>query len=471
MSSYIRPVNSPLLPNLRAIVLGSAGEGCSSAQLFQALAASSMIRTVSICTVGVIRRPGFTSAALEDALSKELEILAQSPSASQLRHLLITSPLPLRLLYLNSLRHVKAFQHLRTFSVGSVALDQHLNFLADLAALEALESLIIRSHTVLDPLENARTAWNLERVVPANRPFLSAKTGFPVLRQVLLEDEPTQLIHTLELMKSSTIGIVWMTSTQSATTAFRPLLASLTSRPNIAASLTDLRLTYSIGWDQSSSESIRAGSTALIYASLGDIVGPLTQLLALKTLWLSVGSKIVQISDEDIAAMGDAWPRLRSLYISVPTDRTLSNQLDMLLIAYEVALDVTPSYTLSSLVHLAIKCRSLRHVDISARPRDVSEDELAAIESLAPEGGPIAGHNPQTELRYLFPLSADQSPWLQVSFADVHRLARTLRRLFPRLGRPERQIERESQAQRMDPWEEEDKQSEIYKLLQELTAA
>ncbi|KAH9892678.1 hypothetical protein C8Q73DRAFT_791703 [Cubamyces lactineus] len=470
MSSYIRPANRPLLPNLRTIVLGSAGEGSSSAQLLQALVASSMIRTVSICTVNVIRRQEFASAALEDALSSDLDILARSSSASQLRHLLITSPLPFRLVYANSLRHVKAFRRLQTLHVGFVALDEHLDLLADLAALEALEGLTLRSRQVLDPVDNAQSSWNLESVVPSDSSSLSAMAGFPALRRILLEDEPQRIIHTLRLIRSRTLESVWLTSTQSATTAFPPMLTSLTSRHNIAASLRDLRLTYSIGWDQSSSETLRAGSTALLYAPLGDIVGPLTELHALETLWLNVGGKLIRMSDGDVAAMGNAWPRLRSLVIDLPTARTLPQELQMLLIAYEVNSDESPSYTLSSLVRLATNCRSLRHVDISTRPHDVSEEELVVIEELATGGSrAAASHDPQTEMRYLLPLSSDQHQWFEISFADVHRLARALRRLFPRLGRPERQIEQESLMRQLSEWEKEDMQSGFLELLQELT--
>ncbi|KAI0663411.1 hypothetical protein C8Q70DRAFT_356270 [Cubamyces menziesii] len=466
LSSYICAANRPLLPRLRTIVLASAGEGELSTQLLQVLAASSMIRAVSIRTVTVIPRPEFSSETLEDALSVDLDILAHSPSASQLRHLLITSPLPFRLAYSNSLRHVKAFHRLQTIYVGFVALDEHLKFLADLAALETLENLTVRSRSVLDPLDNAPSSQNLELVAPLTRSSLGALAGFPTLRKIFLQDEPQQLIHMLQLIRSSTLECVWLNSTQSATTAFQPMLRSLISRPNIGASLREMRLTYSIGWDQGSSETIRTGSTALIYGSMGDIVGPLTALHALETLWLNIGGKLIRISDEDIAAMGNAWPRLRSIAISLSPVRMLPHQLEILLIAYEVTLDVAPTYTLSSLIRLAMKCRSLRNVDIFARPRDVSEAELVAIEELALEGG----HDPQTVLRYLFPLSPDEHHWHEVSLADGHRLARALRCLFPRLGRPERQIEQDLLMQRLGEWEKEGKQSGILEVLRELTA-
>ncbi|KAI0335130.1 hypothetical protein GY45DRAFT_986173 [Cubamyces sp. BRFM 1775] len=123
--------------------------------------------------------------------------------------------------------------------------------------------------------------------------------------------------------------------------------------------------------------------------------------------------------------MGDAWSSIRDLKVV----SRISDEAS----AGVVPLPPASRPSFSSLIHFAIRCRSLEVLHINTPPRDMSEAELTAFESYAKADGD--GLTPQPRLRRLTPGYFRDCRWFELSLPDVDRLAKVLCSLFPSLDR------------------------------------
>lgn len=160
------------------------------------------------------------------------------------------------------------------------------------------------------------------------------------------------------------------------------------------------------------------------YAPFFNIFAPLIDLHALEYLEIACWSRVLSISDADVARMARSWPHLQRIaiaYTLVPFEPTEPPIWDPY--GPKVA---RPS--LSALVDLAERCLALYYCDIPAA--SMSEEELVTLEAHA--AAAEAENRPrQTNLRSL--ILAYRMYCDHFRLPDADRVARALLVLLPSL--------------------------------------
>ncbi|KAJ8494968.1 hypothetical protein ONZ51_g1989 [Trametes cubensis] len=407
-------------PGLQTLLFDETGGDSTRVQLLRLLSLAPSLSAICIHSTR-------TSLMSIHDLSDDLELLSQSylPGTLQILHASCEMCHPQG--RIDDLRNVRLFRRLQTFradNLAPLAFDLLLPQLADLAELQNLYLSLLSPICYYDTSPHDDEDRH-ESIVATPKLGMkpSSQYGFRALKQLHVSGEPRKISQILTCVESSTLGDIALFVTLLSSADILPMLTDLASRSAIFMSLRKLRVHYDIKWDWSSSQAIRAGETSLLHTPLFDTLGPLLQLRALEDLWLQSDGRVFAITDMDITAIGEAWPYIRKLtVISHPSHEAPAKVVPLLSAS-------RPSF--SSLVHLAMRCQSLEELLINSPPRDMSEDDVDALEEFAAAGR--SNITPQSRLRRLTPAAFYDPHWLELSLSDVDRLAMVLHHLFPSL--------------------------------------
>ncbi|OJT06680.1 hypothetical protein TRAPUB_2465 [Trametes pubescens] len=191
----------------------------------------------------------------------------------------------------------------------------------------------------------------------------------------------------------------------------------------------------------------------------------------LETLEVGTWNRVLSISDDAVAQMDTAWPRLQHLAIHVSSTFALGPDAD-LFTPYDADI-ARPS--LSALINLADRCSSLTYCAVAAA--SVSEVELVSLEGCAAVASSARMRMTQTRLEQLIPTHRIHSNHFKLPDVDrLGLLSHALRALFSSIvgagaGEPDNNFPplRPFEPATRELWRAEDEQrTDVFRLLARL---
>lgn len=338
------------------------------------------------------------------------------------------------------------FSRLRMLYFDCVSWFPCRSMTSQLGALQELEEL---------DLSYEFSSSNAQSMAALDDPSLTVTNAFRALRKLHLTASTFQAGQIISSISSTSLQEVRISTYQPVFRAdVIPFIQTFPWARN-ASSLRRLDLSNTTNWD-----TLNTSPGDPFYAAFFDMFAPLVDLHALEYLEISCWSRVLSISDADVARMARAWPRLHRIVIAysvVPFEPAEPPTWDPY--GPQVA---RPS--LLALVELAERCPALFYCEIPAA--DVSESELVALEARAAEAH---GRPRQTSLRSLLPARGAHCD--HFTLFDVDRVARALLALFSSLygvGRATRRPSIESGRPSRYSWSGQQRDSDGFRLLERL---
>ncbi len=407
----------PLLPNLRVLKWTPLGP-----KLEQQLLLESLCRTRTITKLILAPWPGFESHAWDGRPLDDSDMAIVARACPGLRELVIDADA------VDSANAIpptfyNSFHGLRS---ARVLLTQPTH-LRELAMLPHLESLVLETRIFFDVdngIDMDDDTGSASAITPAFR-------GFPAMRtlEVLGHSNVSSVSRILPIITSPMLSVVIMRIDLGfgGPEGFLHLIETLCALP-AAQQLRTFHVSGPPGRMLSSAR--RAGWRWEL--PFRESAGALLQLHNLQDVSLGPTRRIWSITDDDVRAMQQAWPHIRSLEMGsiLITSTAIQRRQPS-----GVSVDLP---ALSTLVTVAQNSRNLEVLKMECR--EIREDELAELDARAAamelEEESTHGTGPEARLQKLIVHARGgifHQSCPEMSGGDVGRLKRTLCRLFPRL--------------------------------------
>lgn len=340
------------------------------------------------------------------------------------------------------------FRQLPAIDLGLVSWQESRPLVSQLRALAKLEELRI-------------AFWHINFGEP-QPPLQPDPKGFLALRKLRLVGRAPATEQILASIGSTSLQYLEIAHMGMDTFADFDTLVRAVPWMQIASSLRQLYL----GLD-AELHTLRFRDANPVHTPFFSVLAPLADMHALETLEVSTWNRVLSISDDAVAQMGTAWPRLQHLSVHVSSTFALGHDAT-LFTPYDA--DIARP-TLSALVHLAERCPSLAYCAIDAA--SVSEAELVVLEERAAAVDSARMDTTQTRLEQLVPAHRVHSK--HFTLPDVERVAHVLRSLFPSIegvgvGEPGHNFPPLLPFKRAtrDVWSEDEQGTDVFRLLERL---
>ncbi|EIW62656.1 uncharacterized protein TRAVEDRAFT_43001 [Trametes versicolor FP-101664 SS1] len=421
----------PILPSVQSIAFNEPRGNTVQSQLLCALVGPAL-STISVYNA--------TPHAYSTHILDDMEAISRS--CDNVQHMLIYSEVR----SLSQNWPLIRFPRLHTLYFDCLSWFPCRSMTSQLGALKELEELDISYEF---------TSSNAQSMAALEDPSPTTPNAFPALRKLHLTASTFQAGQIISSISSTSLQEVRISTYQPVFRAdVTPLMQAFPWKQN-ASSLRRLDLSNTTNWD-----TLNTSPGDPFYAALFDMFAPLAELHALEYVEISCWSRLLSVSDADVARMARSWPNLQRIVIAysiVPFEPAEPPIWDPY--GLQVA---RPS--LSALVELAERCPALFYCEIPAA--DVSESELTALEARVAEP---RDRPRQTSLRSLLPARGAHCD--HFTLCDVDRVARALLALFPSLygvGRTTRRPSLESGRPSRYSWSGQQRDSDGFRLLERL---
>lgn len=342
------------------------------------------------------------------------------------------------------------FRRLRAVDLGQIAWEETRPVMSQLRSLEKLEEL--------------RVGFWHDNYGASQPPIKPGPKGFLALRKLRLVGRAPITGQFLSSIGATSLQHLEIVHTGMNSFADFDTLVSAVPWVQITSSLRRLYLAL-----HAELHTLRFCDTNPVHAPFFSVLAPLADMHALETLEVATWNRILSISDDAVAQMGTAWPRLQHLTVTVSS--TFTRGPDAALFTPYDAEIARP--TLSALIQLAERCPSLAYCAIDAA--SVSEAELVALEQHFDAFSPARVQKIQRGLEQLVPACRVHSS--HFTLPDIDRLARALHSLFPSLEgvrvRPELDINFPPALlpfarENWGLWSEDEQGTDVFRLLERL---
>ncbi|KAL1945795.1 hypothetical protein VTO73DRAFT_1797 [Trametes versicolor] len=384
----------PILPTLRSIIFNEPRGNRVQTRLLHALI-SPTLSTISVYN-GILRRP-FSAHILDDlkAISESCGGIQRLSIRADARS--FTHNLPLSL-----------FPRLRMLHLA-LSWSRCRSMIYEAGALKRLECLFL----------SCETSAKERRSMSGIGGQVYTASAFPALRTLKLRAPPPQAAEILSSISSTSLQDVNISSSPSTFRTEVPALLNTFPWKQNASSLRRLVLNHTPEWGTI------GVNGELFYAAFFNIFAPLADLHALEHLEIACWSRVLSISDADVAQMSRAWPHLQHIAIEytvvppIPTEPPIQ---------WDPYGQTVARPSLPALVNLAERCPALFYCNILAA--SMSEEELVTLEAYA--AAAEADNRPrQTNLRNLILACGGHCD--HFALPDADRVAHALLVLFPSL--------------------------------------
>ncbi|OJT06682.1 hypothetical protein TRAPUB_2467 [Trametes pubescens] len=423
----------PILPSVQFIAFNEPRGDVVQTQLLHALIGPAL-STISVYNV----RPYAYSAHILD----DLEVISRTSNNVE-RMLIRSENKPLSQNW-----PITRFPRLRKLSFDCLSWFPCRSMTSQLGALQELEELDVTYEAISS---NPQTMAALDDPSPTTN-------GFPALRKLHLGASAFQAGQIIPSISSTSLQEVRVTTYQPSFRADVTAFIKTFPWTQNASSLRRLDLTHATNWG-----TLTTSPGDPFYAALFTMFAPLTELHALEYLEISCWSRVLSVSDADVARMGRAWPHLRRIVIAYTVDPLEPAEPPI----WDPYGPQVARPSLSALANLAERCPALFYCEIPAA--SVSEPELAALEARAADS---EAHDRPRQANLLSLLPARGAHCLHFTLCDVDRVARALLALFPSLyGVGRTGLRRPSLELRWpsrDSWNGQQRQTDGFRLLERL---
>ncbi|KAI0775830.1 hypothetical protein BD413DRAFT_491580 [Trametes elegans] len=309
---------------------------------------------------------------------RELELLSKCTNGG-VQHIYIDTLVNLK----QPLRPLTRFHKLRTLEVSALdpgLLDTLIELLLGLASLENLWILTGTERSASSIVDNSNEL----------RDLASQPTGFCTLRKLSLYIPLSNIRSPLDEEASPDALL-----SKNRTTSLRKL---------------ELTLYH------------RCPSDKPLHAPIFQLFRPLLRLSNLEWLELVFENRLLSISDDDVADMTYAWPKIRHLIVQSEISRHHNDAA-----LWQASTPAIQRPSLLAIAKLAGCCRNLKELTMDVA--NISAEDVDAFEAWA------AVPERVSQTRSSLTTLGSERHREQLTLTDVDRLARALRRLFPSLKR------------------------------------
>lgn len=424
----------PILPLLQTIAFKETSDGYAPSELLRAC----LSPTLSSITV-------MSNIPHSFSVHLDLDLRMLSTMCDNVQRITIMSH---DLLLYNP--PLTGFRRLRAVDLGLIGWEESRPLMSQLRSLEKLEEL--------------RVGFWHDNYGASQPPIKPDPKGFLALRKLRLAGKAPITDAVLSSIGATSLQHLEVVHTRMNSFADFDTLVSAVPWVQITSALQRLYLGL-----HAEPYTLRPRDADPVHAPFFSVLAPLADMHALETLEVATWNRALSISDDAVAQMGTAWPRLQHLTVTVSS--TFTRGPDAAIFKRCDAEIARPS--LSALIQLAERCPSLAYCAIDAA--SVSEAELVALEEYSDAFSPARVQKIQRGLEQLIPARRVHSN--HFTLPDVDRLARTLRSLFPSLEgvgvRPELDLNFRSaplpfQREDWSLWSEDEQRTDVFLLLERL---